>query len=234
MDNSEEFFSTLSRSAVRTAGESIFDNQPLAPGKQSADDRLMIIILGILVFVGREAVNVVFRRNFGAAGINVPRLILCSILFTSISVLAFFQVDSTDEFATETGTSDSHFITGMLYIIMALYVLIKGIVHRTKAIKNGNFSNYRGDSYLLGFLKKDGWKQQTIQNMAEPLLTLAIGSCLCFYDLLAGIPLIFCAVSVWGYFLMQWLFMGNNMQHNVENINRQHQQPDHFNEIKSL
>lgn len=231
MDNSEEFFNTLARQGVRTAGETIFDNQPPAPGKPSADDRLMIIMLGILVFAGREAVSVVFRKNFGAAGINIARLILCFLLFSGISTIAFFQVNSTDEFATETGTSDSHFITGMLYVTLALFVLVKGIAQRTKAIKNGNFSNYGGDSYLLSFLIKDGWKQQTIQNLAEPLLTLAIGVVLCFFNLLAGIPLIFCAISVWGYFLIQWLFMGNNLQHNIEKINRQHQQPDHFNEI---
>lgn len=180
------------------------------------DDSLIftLIVLGILAFVGYEAVRVFFRKNFGMTVGNWIRVGLCVLCFAAIAVVAFTNVDSTNSFGTDSDSSDARFATGIIYSVFAITLLVKSIKDRNR---HGD-DLYNGDSVLLHFLKKD-WGQALVQNLAEPILALTLGVVFCMFDLIGGIPLIFCALSAWGNTLFELLYQDRSTQSTVDRMN---------------
>lgn len=198
-------------------------------GKKSGGFKITLAILGILAFIGNEAVKVLFHKNFGMTKAAFIRLALCFFCFAGISVISFISIYSTDNFAKDYGTPDSHLIMGIVYSVLAFTILIKGITGR-----NTYDEHYVGDSNLLGFLKKEGWwNQERIQNLAEPLLVITLGTTICFFDLIGGLPLIFCAVSTWANMLFEMIFQNSSLQARVNKLNTQSKPKSDFHEINT-
>jgi hypothetical protein len=233
MNDSEDLYDNLSRGFVKDTGKHIFTNNSTTKEGISVEDKMLLGLLGILLFAGAEAVKIVFRRNFGRRGVHLGRIIISFLAFIGISIIAFSAMNSQTEFATSTGSSDAHFITGMLYIVFALYILVQGNQVQRIAKNSTKLSEHTGDSYLLGFLSRDKWSQDTIQIFFEPFTVLAIGIFFCFFDLIGGIPIIFCAISIWGNLLIRWLFTPSSIKQRAELINRQNHNDENFEEIKT-
>ncbi|RAJ89908.1 hypothetical protein LX87_05597 [Larkinella arboricola] len=179
----------------------------------AAQTRLFLAVAGILVFVGAEVVKVVFRKNFGREGLSLTRVILSFICLLIISILFF-----SDILDDEIGSKASNIFMGVLYGSIAFYTLIAGvkewkISHDPKRLPK-NYKNvpedYKGSSTLLSFLLDEGWKQSAVQNFIEPITIILVAIGLTLVNLVAGIPLAFCAVSIWLYQLAEFIFGFNN------------------------
>jgi hypothetical protein len=162
---------------------------------KSNDNLLMIALVGVLAFSGVETVKIIFRRNFGAKGVDALKLVACFIVFVALGILSFHL--SGEE--TDVGTPLTYKIAGFFHLVLGFFVLGKGLELRKESRKfNIRPENYQGDSHLLAFLLKDGWwSHAKVQTIAEPLITLAVGILLSAVNPILGIPLIFCAISVW-------------------------------------
>ena len=197
-------------------------------GKKSGGFKLTLAILGILAFIGNEAVKVLFHKNFGMTKGAIVRLTLCFFSFGCIAVLFFLSLDANDSLATEYGSPGSHLVMGIFYSVLAVTILIKGIAYRNK------FDEHNvGDSTLLSFLKKDGWSQKKIQNIAEPLFVIILGATICLFDLIGGLPIIFCALSTWANILFEQIFQNSSLQERVSKLNTQSNPKSDFHEINT-
>lgn len=207
--NSDNMFNGLVGKAFNEAINSTQkDNNP-------AYVRLFLALTGILFFVGAEAVKVFFRKNFGIKGINIIQLIICCICFLGLGILGILQFLFPEKIFLydELGiTASSYLITGIAYIFLAVYLLRKGILERYKAQKTQNLSDFRGEPDVLKVLADKGWSQNKMRYLAEPMYTLLLGLVMALYNPIGAIPLVFCALSVWGHAVMEFLFMQNPFQ----------------------
>ncbi len=189
MKNDDDIFKGLVGQALKTAPDATNEKN------NSAIIRLSLAILGILAYLGVEAIKVTFRSNFGREGMNLFKVILSSLVFGVISYCAF----NFEEFdLVGLGTPLSFKVTGFFYALWAVFVLLKGFYENSKAQATTHFPpHYQGDSNLLGFLVDDNWSQSRVQAIAEPLLTFGLGVFLSAVNLVWGLPIVFCAISVW-------------------------------------
>lgn len=224
MSQSDDVFKKISGEVVKNYLEPS-DNK-------SANTRFWYALLGVLFFVGSEAVKVIFRKNFGKKGIDTTRIVLCSIVFILIGVFAFFLSKSNNHsFAAENQTE--FLIAAIFYIILSVYVLVKGFGAIEKAQKNDNAApNYKGDSELLSFLITEGGNQSTVQNLAEPFLLIVLGLFLASFNFLLGLPLMFCGVSVWVEQVLEKIFGVNQVQETLNQKGYNQNQSDSFTEAK--
>jgi hypothetical protein len=179
----------------------------LINGGNPASNRMAWTILAMLSFVGEEAVQIVFRKNFGIGGLSVLRIVVCFLLFELVAVLCFFLGTHPMESRAVIGSSASFTWAGMFYVVLGFIVLIKGFMGMAKAKKSNRFDKFTGESAILSFLGKDGWSQSRIQNVAEPVLTLAVGVALSFVNILWGVVIIYCGISVWACKVMDAIFL---------------------------
>ncbi|MCW5921441.1 MAG: hypothetical protein KIS77_03800 [Saprospiraceae bacterium] len=170
-------------------------------------DKLTWVILAMLAFVGEEAVQVIFRRNFGPGGLSGLRIVVCFILFELIAVIFFLLNLYADGSSKIIGSPESFAWAGVFYFILGFIVLRNGLKGIAKARNSNRPYKFVGESAVLSFLKKDGWSENKIQNLAEPILTLAVGIFLSFINILWGIPIIYCALSVWACMVMDAIFL---------------------------
>lgn len=199
MKNTDDVFESLNGSLFKYLIDSTDERN------KSAQIRLMLVALAILAFIGVETVKVIFRSNFGSKGLNLFKVILSVIAFGVISGVCYtIWADNSPEMRG-VGSPLSFKATAYFYAVLAIYILFQGIIQKYRS-NDKVHPQYRGDSILLGFLMKDGWSQAKIQNLAEPLLILALGAFLLVFNLYLGIPLIFCAVSVWLHMIMEAIF----------------------------
>ena len=199
---SEEMFSELSGSFLNYAFNGLMSEKDDKSKKIA-----MLLAIVIFAYAGVEAVKLIFRNNFGAKGLDIWRLVLSFGAFIGIGLIAFndYSTYGEYEYLADYGSKNSFLITTILYSVLALYILVKGIIEVRKRSTNSVLSSYRGDSTILSFLKDSGWSQSKIQNFAEPLLVLAIGIFLSPINFLLGLPLVFCAISVWIHFGYEWI-----------------------------
>lgn len=177
--------------------------------KNNNDDKetfiLILALSGILAFVGSEIVKVIFRGNFGIGGINIVRVILSFICLLGISFVFFFAPNE------EIGSTTSFMFFGGFYTLLAFYTLIKGIKVYQQSQKNKTMPPYfTGQSTLLSFLLVEGWKQKTLLNFIEPIIIICIGIGFTFINYVAGIPLFFCAISIWIYQIVEFVYGYSN------------------------
>ncbi len=200
MRNSDDVFESLGGSFFKYLIEST------NKGNNTAAIRLALVICALLAFVGVEAIKIIFRNNFGSKGLNLFRVILSSIAFGIIAGTTFaFLHDAAPEKVIDFGGPSSFMMGGGFYIFLSIYVLVKGIIEKRKP-NNQLHPQYRGDSILLGFLMKGGWSQAKVQNLAEPIFTFSIGVLFLAINPIWGLPLIFCAISVWLHLVMEAVF----------------------------
>lgn len=200
MKNTDDIFENLGGIFFRNLIESSNEKN------EAAHLRFMLAGLALLTFVGAEAVKLVFRTNFGSKGVSILRAFLCLLAFGLIATAAFAAWhQGPTESSEQIGSEASFFAMGVFYGALGLYVFIKAIVQKVRA-KDTVHAQYRGDSYLLSSLMESGWTQARVQNLAEPLLTLALGVFLTAFNLVWGLPLLFCAISVWLHQLLELVF----------------------------
>jgi len=201
-------------------------------GNIPATIRIFISILGILLCTGAEGMKVIFRNNFGRHGVNLTRVVICSICFGVVSYFAFNDEDFGLEIDNSAGTSISFFITGIVYAFLSVYVFIKGIICKVNAYNENPNSVYPGDIRLLNFLGKY-FNRSLIEFFAEPFYTVIIGALLYLYNPISGIPLIFCGLSIWVNALFD-LMLGNLSFDSMRNdLNSTHEQKLNTNQVIS-
>lgn len=226
MGNSDNLFNGLVGQAINKAIDSTDEKN------KSAQIRLFLAVAGILLFVGVEAVKVVFRKNFGVKGINIFRLVLCFGCFLALGI-GLIVAAGESSLDTNWFSSSSFLISGAFYIIVAVYILRKGIIGRMRAVKSQNFSDFTGESDLLSTLATDyGWSDNKIKYLGEPLYTLLIGFAFIFYNPIASIPFIFCAISVWAHAALEFLFVQNPLQPQMNNQPQVTSQPQYQQPVK--
>ena len=226
MQNTDDIFESLGGIFFKNLIDSTNEKN------SAAQTRLILAGIALLTFVGAEAVKILFRNNFGSKGINLLRAFLCLVGFGLISagcIAAWFQSDSPD--LEQIGSPKSFLLAGIFYAILGIYVFAKAIVQKARA-KDLVHPQYRGDSYLLSFLMKSGWSQAKVQNLAEPLLTLAIGIFPTPVNLLWGIPLLFCALSVWLHQLFELIFGVSHVRDVLAERGYQISRENGFSEVK--
>ncbi len=177
--------------------------KPDAPG--ATDNRGLLAALGLLAFVGEEAVQVLFRKNFGKDALDPQRILGCFILFELLAGIFFFvegSPDSTDKI----GSHESSVWGGIFYFLLGLVVLIKGMRGIEKAKGSKKPYKYAGDSAVLGFLKSERGEPE-IQRVWEPVFVLAIGIFFSFINILWGFPIIYCGLSVWACLILDEIFL---------------------------
>jgi hypothetical protein len=217
----DDFFSLFGR----IVGQNILESDD---PKKTGDLKVPLAVIGVLAFVGNEAVKVLFRRNFTFSPLGWIRMVICVLCFGGISAISFVCVNSKESFALKSASPDAHLASGVFFAILAITVLIKGLKHADKH----SLYEYSGDSVLLSFLKKDNWKEPYIQNFAEPFLVLAIGISFTFFDYFAGTTIIFCALSVWANALFDMFFKASSMEEDTDRLNRRGQRAK-FNKVNT-
>lgn len=213
-----ELFNTVAAKAV----EHIFKSYD----KKTKDDKvfqmkLAAFILGFFLFIGSEAVKIVFRSDFGAKGINIYKIFVCFICFLIWGLVPLFA------FSNEpiSGGVIGAIISLLFFVILAFHVLLKGIRENNKANDQENNrkkgktlpQDFEGKSVLLSFLLKDGWSETKIQNIAEPLLTFAIGVFFLAISPPASIAIIFCSISIWTLQIYNYVFGYNKVRETLSN-----------------
>ncbi len=185
--------------------ELVKKDDPNRPSDPNAQMRAQLLAFGILAFIGEEAIQVVFRKNFGAQGLSRWRIVLCVILFELIAIACFAM-----SFAGEpipVASPASFILAGFFYLLLGVYVIWKGWADWKEAQSNTRVHpDFAGESNLLSFLIKDGWSQSKVQYLAEPLLVIAIGILFCGINPFWGIPLIYCGISVWVCAIVEAIF----------------------------
>lgn len=216
----DDIFSLIGRFFLRNAVE------PDSKGETS-DMRPMLALIGILGFVGNEAVKILFRRNFGMSLMAWVRVVICTLCFAILSIVSFVAVTTPEEF-NNAGTKGGHLFSGFLFAILTFAVLIKGIMQFNKKADPA----YSGESNILGFLSEDGWRKKTIQNLFEPVFVLTVGITLCLFDYIGGSAIIFCALSVWLNALFDLLFSASSLEENMDDLNSSHHRKGQFNKAR--
>lgn len=187
-----ELFSMLSKSFWQYLLES-FTAGSKNPKKDEATNMAMLLLVAILAYAGVEAVKLLFRSNFGKGGVSTTRMVLSIIVFLLLAGFSFQFYYVYDADPTDWASKSSLLATAIFYFFCVVYMIYNGGI---KSRNNNVHPNYRGDSALLGFLVVN-WKQSMVQNLAEPMLCLALGVYFLPFSYLWGIPLIFCAISAW-------------------------------------
>lgn len=156
-----------------------------------------IILLVVLFYAGAEAVFLLTRTNFGTKGVKKLRAVLASLAFM---VLAYFCYNCFKKYygqIMDFGSEASFGYAALTFLFVGVIVFIKAITAGGKDDSDVIDPIYRGDSWLLGGLVKDGIKQSTVQDVAEPMLFFALGFFLFSYNYIWGLPFMFCAISCW-------------------------------------
>lgn len=189
--------------------------------------------LALLIYVGVDIVKLLFRSNFGKKGFSFLKAFLGSIAFGGLAWLNYdlASTGSTSLF-DEGDNTKIYYATSIFYGIVATYILIKAIYEKIQSNKIANIA-YRGDSTVLSFLIKGGWTQSKVQNLAEPLLILAMGVFFSGLNLFWGLPLVFCAISVWVYMIAEAMFGLSQVRDILANKGYNETKKTEFVEIKS-
>lgn len=201
----------------------------LINGGNPNSNRATWLILALLAFVGEEAVQVLYRKNFGVGGLNIFRIILCFLLFEVIAVVFFLSGANMSPSMDVIGSKASYTWAGVFYIILGFIVLFKGLAGVAKARNSKQPYKFTGESAILAFLGKDGWSQSKIQNVAEPILTLSVGFAFALVNILWGIPIIYCALSVWACKIIDAVFFDPSDPFDTQSTSRQQQGRDFHN-----
>lgn len=225
MHNSDDLFSMLFRTVLKNF---FVPNNSGNPKDNRAENEMMLAALGLLAFVGADALMVVFRKNFGARGLSLFRVVLAFLAFGILSVAGYVLSRPDSAIDPRFGTRPTYLVASVFYALFGLYVLVMGIRHRRESARLPDLHlYYTGDSHLLDSLvTKSGWSQANVQTWAEPLLTLAIGGLLTAVNLLWGLPLVFCALSIWGRQIVGYVIGGNPVNERIQRQGYRNSQDD--------
>lgn len=150
----------------------------------------MFLFVVAFLFVGVEALKILFRRNFSSETVSIGQIIIASLAFMGWGYLCFHLEDQGSNNETYVGLTT----VGWFYLIFGFIVLARGIFEWQKSYdkKNGTLL---GESMLLGFLKNSWWNEYRLKMIAEPLTVFAIALPLTAMNFYLGTPLVFCGIS---------------------------------------
>lgn len=199
MNSRFELFANFSEGLFKYALDAF-----VGTGNKNKGNNMMIILALILVlfifialiYAGVETVKLFFRNNFGSKGVSMIRAIISAIAFLVLAYLCFTGYSDFYFDYEAYGSQESFLFASITFLFVGLIVFVKAILARVRDNKVYD-PIYRGDSNLLSFLVKGGWNQSMVQDLAEPLLFLALGVYLFSFNYIWGLPFIFCAISTW-------------------------------------
>lgn len=110
----------------------------------------------------------------------------------------------------------------------------------SKAVKTSNleyigdaYDLYRGDSAVLANLYAGGWKQDRIQNIAEPLFLIAAGFFISSINVLGGVPIICCGIGMWIQYILEAAIGFVKSRNILSNEGHEFYQTHNFSEAKN-
>lgn len=209
MNERFELFSKMANGLLSYALEAFFGNS----NKDKGDNMFILLVLVIalaliivLLYAGAETVFLLVRKNFGTKGVKKIRAIIASIAFFVLAYLSYYFSDNYFGEIMVLGSEASYWWASITFLFVALVVLSRGLSAGGEDDTDVIDPIYRGDSWLLGGLVKEGVSQSTVQDVAEPLFFLALGFFLFSYNYIWGLPFIFCAISCWFHLAVESAF----------------------------
>lgn len=200
MPPSDDAYDKLSSSFFKYLFEGMLNEK-----EERAKKLAFLFAIIILAYAGVEAVKLFFRTDFGKKGLHIWKVLLSVSAFIFI---AFFTLNAYYDYPRyeNVGASRQSFLyTAIIYFVLAISLIIKAVSEFKKRGSTNVDESYRGNSTVLSFLSDSGWEQSKIQNLAEPLLVFAMGIFFLPINLFLGMPLIFCALSVWIHYGYEYL-----------------------------
>lgn len=198
MSNADPFFNSLGYEGGKHLIKSTREK------KDNADIIFLLLpFIGMLLFLGHDAVKVTMRKNFGVSLNSMIRIVLCALCFIALGLFCILTDDP------DFGSAASLYISAAIYFTLAVIILERGCRQRVKTIKHQVNEMSEGQSDLLHFLKIDNWKDRQLIYIAEPLFVMALAGIISFINFYAAIPIAVCGVSVWGYKLMEFILFSN-------------------------
>lgn len=212
--DSHHLFEGLAHHSIKT-GAKVIDVKPGETTPPSVAIEFALILGALLTFAGNAAAKVVFWRN--------PKLSKMDIFLFLASAAGFVIVGgiyvNMSHKSDTTRDSDSNVVIGIIYIMLGLYILVRGISHcRNKKVKD-NSSRLK----LVSFKNKI-WSDKMIHELGEPLIIVVIGLILTAYNEQAGLPLFFCALSVWLHVAKDRIMGKNDLSGKVNAMNEEAQE----------
>jgi len=156
-----------------------------------------IAILVALLYAGVETVFLLTRTRFGTKAVSKFKVVVSSVAFIGLSYFCYTCYKNYYGEVTALGSELSYLYATFTFLFIGAVVFFKGLLAGGKDDSDVIHPIYRGDSWLLSGMVKEGVSQSIIQDIAEPFLFLALGFCLFSYNYIWGLPFIFCAISCW-------------------------------------
>ncbi len=201
MSNTDENFNAL----TGKAGKEIIEASN--PNNNAAAIRLFITLFGIVIFLGNDAVKIIFRKNFGMATGSFIRLLILSAILLILGIYLSSGTGTIEVPGYEWGSPLSYIVTGILFIILSPFLLYKGVKYWQNPVRANVHPDYEGESNLLSFLHKDySWSEGLIKYFAEPFYVLLLGVLYFIFNPFGGIIIGTCAISVWLFPVLKSFF----------------------------
>lgn len=198
-----------------------------------------LIALIFSLIMGAEAIRAAYRKKYGIDRERGAKAILAFLFFAGVAVLSFAAMNDPEEYnfipekyPIGRPGSDMNFITGMLFGMLALYILTKTIIYWTKTAQKKISPDSEGTSLLAQYSFFKSYNTKDLFFKAEPLITIAIGLVYCIFDLIGGVPLVFCGIAVWGNYLYEGIEEGG-IKKDVANMNQHILKRKTFTEVNS-
>ena len=215
---------------VRNLGGKVVENTAKSilmdskdPRKKQMASEVQIMLLILLLLVGAEGMKILLRTNFGSKSISMLRIGLCSLIFflwgaipLGVFIADFYENGSGfNTFLANSGGVFSMVIVAVFYWTLAFRVFSLGAKERTMSKVSNKFIYDSGDSVLFGYLMDKGVSKKAIQIGIEPLFVIGIGFLLGSFNLLLGLPIIVCGVSLILYQVYESIVVGADSIYHV-------------------
>lgn len=122
MSNSNDLFNILFRIVLKNT---FAPNTSGNPKDNRAENELMLAALGLLAFVGADALKVVFRKNFGSQGLSLLRVVLAFLAFLIIAGISYHLSRPDVEIDPKFGTHKTYLISSIFMPLLDFMCLSK-------------------------------------------------------------------------------------------------------------
>jgi hypothetical protein len=205
-----------------------FFGQNFLPRLAEYASLMKLFILFVILFIAfTEPLKVYLRKNIGKKALNIYSLLAgCTlylawglILLAIAGVVILFPLLYYMDKSNESEQGYITFIRIIFCILIGLFfgsaarywlktfrsILYAGMNEhfRAKAEDSQDWRvlEYRGDSIKFGYLLNQGWDQERIWRIAEPVAVLKKALATSLFQPLIGLPIVFTALSFW---LNEW------------------------------
>jgi hypothetical protein len=234
MQEPHDVFKTM----LKMAGENYRKSQHGKLGDNEAakaSSTFQLLLLGILLFVGADAMKVLFRTNFGSKSISLLRIGIASLIFflwgvICLAIAMFIKNQRAIDFFLLNGGQPALYIIAVFYFVLSFSVFRIGSVERSISKQSERFIYDPGISLLFGYLVSAGFSELKVQMMVEPFFIFSVGIALSCINLFLGVPIVICGISLLAYELYEKYFLGTD--HIYQTLkNKGFQQDKNFSEV---